>query len=402
MALCEHFGTCGGCSYLDTPYEEELKMKAETVRELLLPFGGEYEGILPAPSPSAYRNKMEFAFGDEHKDGPLALGIRKRRNFYEVATPRNCALIPGAFKEILLTVLQYFREAGEAFFHRRRHTGSLRHLVLRRGEFTGEILVNLSTSSGLCVPLEPLIEKLSHLFPVGTGKTDEPLRGGERPGMVGFLHSVNDGVSDAVKPENVKILYGRDFLYEKICGLTFKISAFSFFQTNSAGAERLYEKINAFVRDTSLNQSNEFIYDLYCGTGTISQIVSPHAKQVVGVELSEEAVLAARENASAINKIANCEFIAGDALRVADELSARAEKPGTIIVDPPRDGLHPKALPKIAGLGASRIIYVSCKPASLARDLALLSGYGYAIKKSASVDMFPRTPNIETVCRIEK
>jgi len=361
-----------------------------------------------------------LAFGDECKDGNLALGIRKRRSYYEVATVEDCSIIPADFKKIALCVQDYFRKTGEAFFHRKRHTGSLRHLVLRRGEFTGEVLVNLSTASCLAVDLAPLVTQLLELELDGQ--------------IVGILHSVHDGVADTVKDEDTRVLWGRDFFYERICGLDFKVSAYSFFQTNSAGAEKLYEIINHMaaykkskrmtsyemakcmtsydmtkrmpscksdITQTTPENAGKLAYDLYCGTGTIAQVLSPHFNKVIGVELNTAAIESAKANAE-LNGINNCEFFAGDVLAILNDKSALGEDgyshPLDIaVVDPPRDGLHPKALAKLIALGPPRLIYVACKPSSLARDLVALTDAGYAPVQVVGMDMFPRTPHVEAV-----
>ena len=380
---CEHFGRCGGCKYLDIPYEQELSIKESILIETLGEYGQYFKALHPAPSVEGYRNKMELAFGDENRDGRLALGMRKQRSFYEVATPENCVLIPEDFKRVIMHVLEYFRESGlDAFYHRKRHVGALRHLVLRRGHFTGEILLNLVTTSTLATPLEPLVQGLCELALDGK--------------IVGFLHSINDGVADVVKNENVNILYGRDYYNEEICDLKFKVSAFSFFQTNSAGAQKLYGLVRDYVAPVS--GENALAYDLYCGTGTIAQILSPSFTNVLGIELIEDAIKAAKENA-ALNGITNCSFYAGD---VQDIIQKHQATPNVIVVDPPRDGLHPKALPHIIALNALRLVYVACKPTSLARDLNLLTAAGYILEKIEGMDMFPRTPHVEAVALLRR
>ena len=316
------------------------------------------------------------------KDGLLALGMRKKRSFYEVATPLNCVLIPEDFKKIIKYVLEYFREAGEAFFHRKRHVGSLRHLVLRRGEFTGEVLVNLSTASSITAPLKPLADGLAGLDLNGK--------------LVGVLHSTNDGVADAVKNENINLLWGRDYYFEEICSLRFKVAAHAFFQTNSAGAEVLYDIVKKYAKS---NRPRKTAYDLYCGTGTISQLLSPLFDKVIGIELVEGAVFSARDNA-ALNSITNCEFHAGDVKAVLTP--GMLETPDVVIVDPPREGLHPKAVPLILSLNAPCIVYVACKPKSLARDLVLLEDAGYEPVKIHAVDMFPRTPHVEAIALLRR
>jgi len=377
---CEHFGRCGGCTYLDIPYPEELAIKEQHLRDTLGEYSHFFQKLHPAPTQSGYRNKMELAFGDDGKDGNLALGMRKKRSFYEVATPTDCVLITDDLKKIIRHVLEYFQNSGEAFYHRKRHIGSLRHLVLRRGEFTGEILLNLSTTSTLATPLQPLIDGLLAL----------PLDSK----IVGFLHSVNDGVADVVKNENINLLYGRDYYNEEICGLKFKVSAFSFFQTNSAGAEVLY----GLVKDYAASNDNNLAYDLYCGTGTIAQILSPNFNKIIGIELVEDAIKAAKANAE-LNGITNCDFYAGDVLDVVKNFT---EKPDVVIVDPPRDGLHPKAVPHILALNTPLLVYVACKPQSLTRDLVLLEQAGYKVEKIEGVDMFPRTQHVEAVALLRR
>jgi len=397
---CEHFGRCGGCTYLDISYADELRIKETALRECMGEHANLLAEILPSPNQHSYRNKMELAFGDEGRidgnEGRLALGMRKKRSFYEVATPLNCVLIGDDFKQIISFILDYFRESDEAFYHRKRHVGSLRHLVLRKGEFTGEILIMISTTSTLQTPLAPMVEGLLALT---SGK------------IVGIMHSIYDGVADAVKSDDVRILWGRDYYNEVICGLKFKVGMFSFFQTNAAGAEVLYGVVQKFCEtDCPTGGSTAtdtgilpLAYDLYCGTGTIAQVIAPYFEKVMGIELVEEAISAAKDNA-ALNGITNCVFYAGDVLFEIDKLEANKtlSPVDVIVVDPPRDGLHAKALAKIAAFAPKKIIYVACKPASLARDMALLAESGYYPVRMQGVDLFPRTPHVECVCEFVK
>ena len=378
---CPDFGTCGGCSLLNISYEDELMIKQKMVARLMAPFFVGEISIVSSPNVIGYRNKMELSFGDYSNEGGLALGIRNRNRYYEVTVPTHCMLIPEDFKAIAMSTLEYFSKTDEIFYHRKRHTGTLRYLVLRRGEFTGEILVNLVTTTALdnSHP-EKWVKNLLAL----------PLDGK----IVGLLHTKSDSLSDAVVPEHVKTLWGRDCFYEKLCGLTFGISPFSFFQTNSAGAELLYSTVAEFA-----GQSDR-ICDCYCGTGTIALILAdsrPDVKEVVGIELVAEAVAAATENAR-INRIDNCRFIMGDVLKV---LEKQDFSPDVLVLDPPRDGIHPKALNQLVSLDASKVVYVSCKPASLARDLPFFIEKGYEVEKLRLHDMFPRTPHIETVCLLK-
>ena len=217
--------------------------------------------------------------------------------------------------------------------------------------------------------------------------------------FAGILHIINDSVADVVQSDRTEILYGQDYFYEELLGLKFKISTFSFFQTNSLSAEVLYETAREYVGELSESgEPEKIVYDLYSGTGTIAQLMAPVAKKVIGVEIVEEAVEAAKKNAK-LNGLNNCEFIAGDVLKVLDTIE---EKPDMIILDPPRDGIHPKALQKIIGYGIDKMVYISCKPTSLVRDLEVFLENGYVVEKAVAVDQFPWTANIETVCLLSR
>ncbi len=384
---CPYFGICGGCSYISMPYEESLKIKEGQVNELLAPVLSKQESlcvmepIKPSPVCFGYRNKMEFSFGDEVKDGPLALGMHKKGSFYDVVTVDGCRIADEDYSRILSETLAYFREKKAPFYHRYSHEGYLRHLLVRRASGTGEILIGLVTTTQNEFDLESWKEKLLEL----------PLRGT----IAGILHIKNDSVADAVKNEGTEILYGQDYFYEELLGLKFRVTTFSFFQTNTYGAQVLYQTAREYVGSllNEAGQPDSVVFDLYSGTGTIAQLMAPVAKKVIGVEIVEEAVEAAKENAR-LNELDNCEFIAGDVLRVLDEIP---EKPDFIILDPPRDGIHPKALRKIIAYGVERLVYISCKPTSLARDLEVFIESGYEAVKCVPVDQFPWTTGIETV-----
>lgn len=392
-AVCSIFPQCGGCMYQTMSYEDQLEMKKNQVKDLLdqaLLCGGQvdangrpdyvFEGIKGSPHEFAYRNKMEFSFGDEYKDGPLALGLHKKGSTYDVLNAFDCKLVHEDMTKILKCVAEYFQSRNVSFYKKMQHTGYLRHLLLRRANTTGEILVNLVTTSQENPDLMPLKDALLAL----------PLEGK----IVGFLHIINNGLSDMVRSDETRILYGQDYFYEEILGLKFKVTPFSFFQPNSYGAEVLYRTAREYIGDTK----DKVVFDLYSGTGTISQILSPVAKEVIGVEIVEEAVVAAGENA-ALNGIKNCRFIAGDVLKVIDEIP---EKPDIIVLDPPRDGIHPKALPKIIDYGVDKIVYISCKPTSLARDLEIFIQNGYLVEKCVCIDQFCQTVHVETVCLLSR
>ena len=381
--VCSIFPVCGGCMYQTMSYEAQMDMKAEQVKNILNEaVNGEYlfEGVKASPKEFAYRNKMEFSFGDEYKDGPLTLGLHKKGSTYDVLTASDCKLVHDDMTKILNCVLEYFKERNVSYYKKMQHTGYLRHLLLRRGDRTGEILVNLVTTTQEEHDMSPLKEALLNLELEGK--------------IVGFLHILNDSLSDVVQSDETRIIYGQDYFYEKLLNLEFKITPFSFFQPNSRGAEVLYSTVRDYIGDIN----DMTVFDLFSGTGTIAQVLAPVAKQVIGVEIIEEAVEAAKENA-AHNGLSNCKFIAGDVFKVLDEIE---EKPDVIVLDPPRDGIHPKALPKILDYGVDKIVYISCKVTSLARDLEMIQARGYEVVKSVAVDQFCQTVHVETICLLSK
>jgi 23S rRNA (uracil1939-C5)-methyltransferase len=382
---CQHFGVCGGCSYQNLTYEKQLEIKEGQVKRLLDPvlkedgrdFDSLFEKLHHSPKQFGYRNKMEFTFGDEVKDGPLALGMHKRGSFYDIVPVTRCQIIDEDYRKILSSTIIFFVEKGIPYYHRMRHDGILRHLLVRKAAKTGEILIDLVTA-----PSEEMDTVCSEYA--------DMLLALELDGQIsGILHTVNESLADVIKDDGTEILYGKDYIYEELLGLRFKISPFSFFQTNSLGAEVLY----SVVRDFVALKDDPVVYDLYSGTGTIAQILSPAAGKVIGVEIVAEAVEAAKVNAG-LNGLDNCEFICGDVLKALDDIETL---PDFIVLDPPRDGIHPKALKKIIDYGVESMVYVSCKPTSLARDLVSLQAGGYHVEKIALVDMFPGTVHVETV-----
>lgn len=384
-SVCPHFGQCGGCTYQNLPYEEQLAMKESQIKKMMdEAVNGKYvwEGVKPSPVKQAYRNKMEFSFGDEYKDGPIALGMHKRGSFHDIVNVTDCQIVDEDYRKILDCTLEAARESGLLYYHRMKHTGYFRHLLVRKAVKTEEILVDLVTTTETDAQafLDTWVKKLLELELDGK--------------MAGILHTKNDSVADVVKDEGTEVLYGQDYFYEELLGLKFKITPFSFFQTNSLGAEVLYETAREYIGDIN----EKVIFDLYSGTGTIAQILAPVAKKVVGVEIVEEAVEAAKENA-ALNGLDNCTFWAGDVLKVIDELG---EVPDLIMLDPPRDGVNPKALMKILNFGVDRLVYIACKPTSLARDLEMIQGRGYKVEKISCVDLFPNTYHVETVALLSR
>ncbi len=387
---CPHFGSCGGCTYLGLCYEDQLALKEKQIKKLLdgvlcQPGSSSadyvWEGIRRSPVNEEYRNKMEFTFGDEVKDGPLALGMHKRGSFYDIVSVKNCRIVDEDYRIILDSTIKFFEDKDLPFFHRLSHEGYLRHLLVRKAKYTGQILLAIVTTSQKDFDMNEYKDMLLGLDIKGNFESIE--------------HIINDSLADVVKADEINILYGRDYIEDKILGLDFKISTFSFFQTNTLSAEVLYSAAREYIGDSG---DDAVVYDLYSGTGTIAQLMAPVAKKVIGVEIVEEAVEAAKENAK-LNGLHNCEFIAGDVLKVLDDIE---EKPDFIILDPPRDGIHPKALGKIIGYGIDKLIYISCKPTSLVRDLEEFLRAGYVVTRACCVDQFPGTSHTETVVLLSK
>ncbi|MCR5227113.1 MAG: methyltransferase domain-containing protein [Eubacterium sp.] len=423
-----------------------------------------WEGILKSPSQFRYRNKMEFTFGDAEKDGPLTLGLHRQHSTHDIISIDSCALVSPAWNEILKYTQKFYRDRGVPHYNKRTHTGVLRNLVIRESATDGSIIVNLVTTTHhsidqytreipwnekrsetvdeLCLPeyvagllslgdTQPVgmdgysshgYENVTGSYGMHTKKiirdkngifknaylSDEEKGGsGEFESLtrynriVGVLYTECDTLADAIIPDTVTLLYGEDYLMEEVLGLKFKISPYSFFQTNTKGSEVLYSKVREYALEEDADsgvKKKGVIYDLYSGTGTIAQMMAPVAEKVYGIEIVEEAVEAAKENAK-LNKLTNCEFIAGDVLKKLDELE---EKPDMIILDPPRDGVNPKALQKILSYGVESIVYISCKPTSLARDLEIFKANGYMPIKGCCCDMFPNTQHVETIVKIIK
>lgn len=383
MNVCKHDAFCGGCIYQGTTYQEQLKTKENQVLNLL-----EENGISPekidriegAPHQYRYRNKMEYTFGDMVKDGPMTLGMHKKGNFMSIITVDECQLVDEDFNRILSYTLAFAEDRGYKFYHKKTHKGLLRNLIIRKGVRTGQLLVNIVTSSQEHFDEDGFVKGLLAL------QLDNEI--------AGVLRTLNDNLADAVVCDSIKLLWGQDYYTEKLLGLSFKVSAFSFFQTNVEAVERLYSEALALID----RLEGKTVFDLYCGTGTISQIMALKAKDVIGIELVEEAVAAAKENAR-LNGLDNCHFIAGDVFKV---LSDMEEKPDVIVVDPPRAGIQSKALDKILDYGVGQIVYISCNPKTMADNIKYMEYYGYRCVYLKPFDNFPFTKHVETVCLLSK
>ena len=376
---CPHEEFCGGCSYQGVPYKEQLSNKEGEVKGLFREAELEpvcFDGIEGCPDAYryGYRNKMEYTFGDMVKDGPLCLGMHKAGQFMSIITVDQCQLVDEDFNRILRFTLDFCVERGYTKYHKRIHNGLLRNLVIRKGERTGELLINIVTSS------ESEFDEENWLHGILSLELNNEI--------VGIMHTINDNVADKVTCEEFRLLYGREYYMEEIFDLKFKVHEFSFFQTNVEAIERLYGEAIDLIADFS----GKTVFDLYCGTGTISQVMALKAACVLGVEIVAESVDAARENA-AINGFTNCEFVCGDVFQV---LETREDRPDVIVVDPPRVGMSVEAVDKIAKYGVPQIVYISCNPKSLVKNLAQFQELGYEITYVKAFDNFPMTKHVET------
>ena len=392
--LCKASEHCGGCIYQGIPYAEQYAAKDKAVRKLLAAHKIDeevYLGMEPAICTGAYRNKMEYTFGDLDKGGELELGMHFKGRFMSIITTDECQLVPAPFNAIVRSVLKFCRSEGYRPYHRKTHLGLLRNLVVRCGVRTGEILVNIVTSSEPGFDEERFREFLLAL----DLRTPQQREAGEE-GMkiVGIMRTFNDSVADAVIDESHKVLWGRDYYNEEILGLKFKVKAFAFFQTNIDAVERLYSDVLRVVPDVS----GKTVYDLYCGTGTISQLMASTAKDVYGIDIVEDSIEAARSNTE-LNGITNCHYICGD---VKEKLDSIPEKPDVIVVDPPRVGIHDKAVAMISRYGIEEIVYVSCNPKTLCINLDSFRSNGYEIRSIKAYDNFPMTKHVEMVVLVRR
>ena len=381
--VCPHSEFCGGCIYQGVSYADQLAEKEKQVKELLEKKSvqpDKLDAIEGCPSQYGYRNKMEYTFGDFVKDGEISLGMHRKKNFMSIVTVVRCQLVEPDVNLILSAVLDFVKERSYPFYHKKTHKGMMRNLIIRKGVRTEELLINIVTSSEPGFDEEAFLQMLLDLELNNR--------------IVGILRTVNDNLADAVNCDELRTLWGRDYYMEKILGLDFKVSAFSFFQTNVEAVERLYTEALALADSFE----GKTVFDLYCGTGTISQVLALKAKKVLGIELVSEAVDAARENAKA-NGLNNCSFIAGDVFEVLKNVE---EKPDVIVVDPPRVGIQPKALDKIIAYDVPEIVYISCNPKTMADNLKYAEYYGYDCKYLKPFDNFPMTKHIESITLLKK
>jgi 23S rRNA (uracil1939-C5)-methyltransferase len=381
-APCAHYPACGGCRFQDLDYAVQVEAKAAQVHEALRRIGGvaepPLEPIVPADDVFHYRNKMEYSFAPG-ADGPT-LGLHRAGRWDEVLEIEKCWLTTDLGNAIRNAVREWAREEQLEGYDQAAQTGYLRHLVVREGRNTGQALVQLVTAKGEKFDRDYLVETLRRF-----------------PEVRSILWSVNDQPSELTNLP-VELLWGEDAIEEELLGLRFRLRANSFLQTNTRMAERLYE----LAREDAGLTGGETVWDLYCGIGTLALVLAPKALTVWGVEIVEEAVACAIENAE-LNGIANAAFFAGNVGQSVDELRERGGDPDVVVVDPPRAGLAGKALRRLGRIEAPRIVYVSCNPTTLASDVKYLAEeHGYRLVRARPVDMFPHTPHVETVSLLER
>lgn len=380
---CPKYDVCGGCIYQEVDYNDQLNKKLEIAKESLVENGIDdsiLTEIVPSPSIYNYRNKMEYTFGDEVIGGPMNLGMHKLGSYISIIDCGQCQLVPDDFNTILNLTKNWCVSKGYNFYHKKRHDGLLRSLIIRKGFRTNELLINIVTSS----EIDFAEEEYKNLL-LSTSLESR---------IVGILHTINDNVADALVVDDCRVLFGQDYYTEEILGLKFKVGAFSFFQSNVVAAERLYKEALALLPGLE----GKTVFDLYCGTGTISQAMALKAKKVIGVEIVEDAVNSAKKNVE-LNNLNNCDFICGDVLKVLDDIT---EKPDVIVVDPPRAGIHPKAMKKICNYGIPEILYISCNPKTLAINLAAAAEFGYKAVSMKCFDNFAFTKHTEAICVLKK
>lgn len=377
---CELAPFCGGCNYQNLRYETELLLKSRQMQDLYRPIFAGPLSIRKSPLVQGYRNKMEYSFGDLELGGPLTLGLHRPKHYYDILPTPHCLLVPEDFNTIRAAVQDYCRKKGWDFYHKSTKQGFLRHLVLRAALTTKQILVNLVTSSALdfAQEKEDFVAFLRSL----------PLQFS----LVSVFHTTNDRTSDAVVADRLELLWGQAYLEEELFGLTFRPGPFSFFQPNVFGAIQLYQE----AMDLAGDLSGKTVYDLYSGTGTLSQIAAQKAQRVIGVEIVEEAVAAAQASAER-NGLANVKFVARDVLEELGKLAQAGERPDLVLLDPPRQGVHPKAIGHLLAAGPEKIVYISCNPKTHVRDLQLFQDGGYQIASLSAFDQFPRTKHVETI-----
>lgn len=366
---------CGGCNFWHMDYQEELRLKADRVRQALNRIGGEKLEkipILSAPTCYGYRNKAQYPVASQK--GRVYAGFF-RTGTHQVVENEKCLILPPESDRVKKIVVDYVNHYRISAYDEGTQKGLLRHIYVRRGAVSGQVLVCLVVNGRKLPHTEDLIKRLQAV-----------------PGFTSLVLSVNTKAGNTVLGEEFITLYGPGYIEDILCGLTFRLSARSFYQVNHHQAQRLYEATIALAEITQ----NDLVLDLYCGVGTITLAMAKAAGKVIGVEVVEQAVLDARENAKR-NSIENAEFFCGDAGKAALELEKQGIRPDVVVVDPPRKGLNFDTIEALSKMSPRRIVYVSCDPATLARDIALLKDRGYVLMNAQAADLFPRCAHVESV-----
>ena len=380
---CPVAAQCGGCVYRHIRYEAELQIKTQRVRDALERIGGlqdfQMEPILAAPDRCRYRNKCQLPIGLS-KDGALQLGFYAV-NSHRIVNTESCLLQPEAFDRAAAAFRRWYAVLGESVYDEASHSGVLRHLYMRRGEMSGEMMVCVVANGAALHEEALLVEMLREAVPEITG----------------VLLNINRERTNVVLGKTCRTLWGKDTITDTLCGLAFEIAPHAFYQVNRTQAERLYGKAAEYAGLTG----TETLLDLYCGTGTIGLSMAKNAKKLIGAEIVPAAVENARRNAER-NAIQNAEFLCADAAEAARILFERGEKPDVIVIDPPRKGCDSALIATIAAMRPKRVVYVSCDPATLARDLKLFRESGYKTETVTPADMFPGTAHVETVVLLSK
>ena len=371
---------CGGCDFWHMDYEEETRLKAERVRTCLNRLAGENlteMPILAAPDCHGYRNKAQYPVSA--KKGRAYAGFF-RAGTHDVVENRRCLILPEETDAVKDAVMDYVNQLRVSVYDEAAHKGLLRHIYVRRGAVSKQILVCLVCNGEKLPKVEALLARLKKI-----------------PGFTTLVLSVNTKKGNAVLGDQFITLYGPGYIEDTLCGLNFRLSPRSFYQVNHHQAQRLYETA---IEKAGITK-NDTVLDLYCGVGTITLAMASAAGKVIGVEVIPQAVEDARDNAKR-NGIGNAEFFCGDAGQAALELEKNGVRPDVVVVDPPRKGLNADTIEALSRMAPRRIVYVSCDPATLARDVALLKQRGYALQSATAADLFPRCAHVETVVLLSK
>ncbi len=379
---CGVAAQCGGCAYRHISYEAELREKKQAVSDVMQRIGGVAFGakeMLHIETPSRYRNKAQIPVALD-KDGNITAGFYSKRS-HRVVGSEDCLLQMPEFKNIVAAIKKFIAENPITVYDENTHQGLVRHIYLRRARVTGEIMVCLVINGGTLPKKERLIKALT--------ECDENIKS--------IILNINKKDTNVVLGDECITLWGNDYIEDELCSLKFRISPLSFYQVNPEGTEILYGKAREYAGLTK----SEVLLDLYCGAGTIGLTMAKNAKQIIGVEVIPEAIENAKENAE-INGITNSRFICDDASGASKTLFEEGIRPDVVVLDPPRKGCSRDVLETVANMNPDRVVYVSCDPATLARDCKIFSELGYAVREYTAVDMFPRTTHCETVALLCK